>query len=125
MSMTDPIADFLARLRNGIHARKQTIECPRSNIKVRIAEEKGVYRYPAEDHKAEDPWGDGFPMRTRAQAARPAPPDYDAERFVYDEQAVAYEYLLTRNEPPGLFSTRADLERVAEKGAWRLWRRRP
>ena len=38
MSMTDPIADFLARLRNGIHARKQTVECPRSNIKVRIAE---------------------------------------------------------------------------------------
>jgi small subunit ribosomal protein S8 len=38
MSMTDPIADFLARIRNGIHARKQTVECPRSNIKVRIAE---------------------------------------------------------------------------------------
>src|SRR3569832_2206866 len=38
MSMPDPIADFLARLRNGIHARKQTVECPRSNIKVRIAE---------------------------------------------------------------------------------------
>lgn len=38
MSMTDPIADFIARLRNGIHARKQTVECPRSNIKVRIAE---------------------------------------------------------------------------------------
>ena len=38
MSMTDPIADFLARIRNGIHARKQTVECPRSNIKLRIAE---------------------------------------------------------------------------------------
>jgi small subunit ribosomal protein S8 len=38
MSMTDPIADFLARVRNGIHARKMTVECPRSNIKVRIAE---------------------------------------------------------------------------------------
>ena len=38
MSMTDPIADFIARLRNGIHARKQSIECPRSNIKLRIAE---------------------------------------------------------------------------------------
>jgi small subunit ribosomal protein S8 len=38
MSMTDPIADFLARIRNGIRARKQLIECPRSNIKQRIAE---------------------------------------------------------------------------------------
>lgn len=38
MSMTDPIADFLARMRNGIRARKQQIECPRSSLKVRIAE---------------------------------------------------------------------------------------
>ena len=38
MSMTDPIADFLARIRNGIRARKAAIECPRSNMKLRIAE---------------------------------------------------------------------------------------
>ena len=38
MSMTDPIADFLARIRNGISARKQAVECPRSKIKLRIAE---------------------------------------------------------------------------------------
>ena len=38
MSMTDPIADFLARIRNGIRARKQLVECPRSNIKLRLAE---------------------------------------------------------------------------------------
>jgi small subunit ribosomal protein S8 len=38
MSMTDPIADFLARIRNGIRARKSLIECPRSNIKLRMAE---------------------------------------------------------------------------------------
>lgn len=38
MSMTDPIADFLARIRNGIRARKQLVECPRSIIKLRIAE---------------------------------------------------------------------------------------
>jgi small subunit ribosomal protein S8 len=38
MSMTDPIADLLARIRNGIRARKQLVECPRSNIKFRIAE---------------------------------------------------------------------------------------
>jgi small subunit ribosomal protein S8 len=38
VSMTDPIADFLARMRNGIRSRKQRVECPRSNLKVRIAE---------------------------------------------------------------------------------------
>ena len=38
MSMTDPIADFLARIRNGIRARKQLVECPRSTIKLRLAE---------------------------------------------------------------------------------------
>jgi small subunit ribosomal protein S8 len=38
MSMTDPIADLLARVKNGIRARKQLVECPRSGIKLRIAE---------------------------------------------------------------------------------------
>ena len=38
MSMTDPIADFLSRIRNGIRARKQQVECPRSNLKLRLAE---------------------------------------------------------------------------------------
>ncbi len=38
MSMTDPISDFLARLRNGIRARKREVACPRSNLKLRIAE---------------------------------------------------------------------------------------
>jgi small subunit ribosomal protein S8 len=38
MSMTDPISDFLTRIRNGIMARKGHIDCPRSNLKLRIAE---------------------------------------------------------------------------------------
>jgi small subunit ribosomal protein S8 len=37
MSMTDPIGDLLARLRNGAHARKESIDCPWSVIKERIA----------------------------------------------------------------------------------------
>jgi small subunit ribosomal protein S8 len=36
--MTDPIADLLARVRNGIRARKREVACPKSNIKLRIAE---------------------------------------------------------------------------------------
>ena len=38
MSMTDPIADLLARIKNGIQARKLQVELPRSNVKLRIAE---------------------------------------------------------------------------------------
>lgn len=38
MSMTDPISDFLTRIRNGIRARKPRVDCPRSNLKLRIAE---------------------------------------------------------------------------------------
>lgn len=35
--MTDPIADFLSRIRNGNLARHKTVVCPSSKIKVRIA----------------------------------------------------------------------------------------
>ena len=37
MSMTDPIADLLTRVRNGAHARKEYIDCPYSIIKERVA----------------------------------------------------------------------------------------
>jgi small subunit ribosomal protein S8 len=36
--MTDPIADFLARIRNAITARKAKIELPGSQLKLRLAE---------------------------------------------------------------------------------------
>ena len=38
MSMTDPIADFLARLRNAIIGRKTRVEAPYSRLKEHIAE---------------------------------------------------------------------------------------
>jgi len=38
MSMTDPLADMLTRIRNGIIARKAKVEVPASNLKERIAE---------------------------------------------------------------------------------------
>jgi small subunit ribosomal protein S8 len=38
MSVSDPIADLLTRIRNGIHARKSQVDCPRSKLKVRVAE---------------------------------------------------------------------------------------
>jgi small subunit ribosomal protein S8 len=36
--MTDPIADFLTRIRNGIMARKATVDVPASNVKRKLAE---------------------------------------------------------------------------------------
>ncbi len=44
MSMTDPIADFLTRLRNAIHAAHETVEVPASKLKgelARILDEQG------------------------------------------------------------------------------------
>ena len=37
MSMSDPIADFLTRIRNGIQAKKRWIDVPCSSMKKRIA----------------------------------------------------------------------------------------
>lgn len=37
MSMTDPIADMLTRIRNGIQARHDRVEIPSSKLKVEIA----------------------------------------------------------------------------------------
>jgi len=37
MSMTDPIADLLTRIRNGSGARKEYIECPYSRVKEQLA----------------------------------------------------------------------------------------
>ena len=36
MSMSDPIADMLTRVRNGLQAGKVTVDVPRSNLKVAI-----------------------------------------------------------------------------------------
>ena len=37
MSMTDPIADFLTRIRNGIMAAHETVEIPSSRLKKEMA----------------------------------------------------------------------------------------
>jgi len=38
MPVTDPIADFLTRIRNAVKAKKRFVDIPSSNIKVGIAE---------------------------------------------------------------------------------------
>ena len=37
MSLTDPVADFLARIRNSIKARQQKVDVPASKLKLEIA----------------------------------------------------------------------------------------
>jgi small subunit ribosomal protein S8 len=37
MSMTDPIADFLTRIRNAIHAAHETVDIPPSKFKAEMA----------------------------------------------------------------------------------------
>jgi len=37
MSLTDPVADLLARIRNSIHARQQKLDVPASKLKLEIA----------------------------------------------------------------------------------------
>jgi small subunit ribosomal protein S8 len=47
MSMTDPVADFLTRVRNGITAAHQDVEIPSSKLKremARILKEQGYIR---------------------------------------------------------------------------------
>jgi len=38
MPVTDPIADFLTRIRNAVKARKKFVDMPSSNMKVGLAE---------------------------------------------------------------------------------------
>jgi small subunit ribosomal protein S8 len=61
MSVTDPIADFLTRLRNGAHAQKENVAIPASRLKIemaRILQEQGYidgYRIdPATEERAGD-----------------------------------------------------------------------
>ncbi len=53
--MTDPIADYLTRIRNGIMARQRVVEIPASNIKKNITKilfEKGyILNFKFEDDK--------------------------------------------------------------------------
>jgi small subunit ribosomal protein S8 len=61
MSMTDPIADFLTRVRNGITAAHEEVEIPSSKLKremARILKEQGYIRdfaieAPNADHPGE------------------------------------------------------------------------
>ena len=60
MSMTDPVADFLTRIRNGLHADRDDVEMPASTFK---AENPEAYEKPVrdEDEEVEGEGGDAAP----------------------------------------------------------------
>ena len=55
MSLTDPVADFLARIRNAIPARHQKMDVPASKLKAEIArilkEEGYISNYKVQDEE--------------------------------------------------------------------------
>ncbi len=56
MSMSDPIADMLTRVRNGLQAGKETVDIPRSSLKVAIcrvlAEQGYIEGFEESEHPA-------------------------------------------------------------------------
>src|SRR4051812_5668344 len=66
MTMTDPIADFLTRIRNGIMAAHETVDIPASGLKqeiARILREQGYI----ESYEVVDPPAGHFGPRIRVQ----------------------------------------------------------
>ncbi len=55
MSLTDPVSDFLTRVRNAIKARQQKVDVPHSKLKVEIArilkEEGYIANYKATEEE--------------------------------------------------------------------------
>ena len=55
MSLTDPVADFLARIRNAIRARHQKLDVPASKLKTEIArilkEEGYIQNYKTQEEE--------------------------------------------------------------------------
>ena len=58
MNMTDPIADMLTRIRNGLKANHETVAVPASKVKVEIAKilkaEGYINNYKVEGENAKD-----------------------------------------------------------------------
>src|SRR3954452_3345181 len=73
MSMTDPIADFLTRIRNGITAAHETVEMPSSKLKAelsRILQEQGYIRGYGVHPAAEGAAGETLTIQLKYTDAR-------------------------------------------------------
>lgn len=73
MAMTDPIADFLTRIRNAIHAAHETVEIPASRLKVelaRILTEQGYIESWEVHAKGGEAFGDVIEIRLKYTDSR-------------------------------------------------------
>ncbi len=84
MSLTDPVADFLARIRNAIRARHQKLDVPASKLKTEIArilKEEGYisnYKTQEEEGKLDPP---RVPEVRRKRSSHPRPGAHFASRL--------------------------------------------
>ncbi len=68
MTMTDPLADFLTRIRNGIHAAHETVEVPASGLKAelaRILTEQGYIESWSQSPRGEGETGEVIVVRLK------------------------------------------------------------
>ena len=56
MNLTDPVADFLTRIRNAIRARHQKLDVPASKLKAEIARILKEEGYIANYKATEEEW---------------------------------------------------------------------
>ena len=73
MSFTDPVADFLTRIRNGIKARHQKVDAPASKLKLEIAtgsKRRRVHRQLQGDGRRRQESGSGVHQVQRRKCCR-------------------------------------------------------
>src|SRR5262249_1999232 len=63
----------------------------------------------------------GFPAAYRDDVPAPLPRVERPEDFDWGKNGASFDYFLTLGEPAGAFAGRAELELVAQRGAWRPW----
>lgn len=93
--MTDPIADMLTRIRNGLQARLETVDIPASKLKVELARILKEEGYIADYRRGE---GDGKPLLTVTLKYSPS-----GEQVVTSLQRVSrpgYRVYVGRSEVP-------------------------
>ena len=107
MAMTDPVADMLTRIRNGIQARAKTVEIPASKLKIEVARILKSEGYIAGYHVAEAPGKPQAVLQIELKYSETGEPiDYAAARVARPGRRVVLK---------GPFATRDDVRRVIEK----------
>ena len=98
MSMTDPLADMITRIRNGQRANKATVKSPASNLRANVLE---VLKR------------EGYIRGFERQEVRPGIAQLSIELKYHEGQPVIRE--ISRVSTPGrrVYSKIADLRRVA------------